>query len=123
MTLKILLIEDDESQRYLLRYELTGAGYEVIEATNGDEGINVFKKQPCDLVITDIFMPVKEGLETILELKQLGDVKIIAISAGGLGFDKTNALTIAKDMGADHIMTKPIRIKQLDKIIKELTHS
>lgn len=63
---------------------LENVGYEIVVAADGKKGIKAFQEKPLDLVITDIFMPEKEGLETIRELKRdFPDVKIIAISGGG----------------------------------------
>ena len=100
---RILIIDDDT--RILDTYcsMLEHGGYEVVVATNGNEGIRTFKEELPDLVITDIFMPEKEGLETIRELKQdFPDVKIIAISGGGVGRNAApeHYLKLAKRFGA-----------------------
>ena len=80
---RILIIEDDPSQRKLFKLILEKANYEVIEAPDGRIGCSLFRQQPCDLVITDMFMPDKEGMETIFELKtEFPNVKIMAISGG-----------------------------------------
>ncbi|HLC15607.1 MAG TPA: response regulator [Thermodesulfovibrionia bacterium] len=101
---KILIIEDEDHIRTLLGTMLEQEGYEVLTAQNGKEGIKVFHSNQIDLIITDIFMPEKEGLETITELKkEFPDVKIIAISGGG---QKGNLsfLTIAKHIGANRTL-------------------
>lgn len=80
---RILMIEDDDDQRELFKMVLEQAGYDVTEAPDGKVGLQRFYQQPYELVITDIFMPEKEGLETILELKkEFPTVKTIAISGG-----------------------------------------
>jgi len=126
---RILVIEDDTGQRELFTTMLEEAGYEVIEAPNGKEGLRLFHQQPCDLVLTDIFMPEKEGIETILELKRVGPtVKIIAISGGGhrgsyagrSGADI--ALEAAKDLGADRTFHKPLKTEHLLVAVDELLH-
>jgi DNA-binding response OmpR family regulator len=93
---KRLVIEDDDRLRTTLRKMLERSGYEVVVASNGKEGIKHFREAPCDLVITDLIMPEKEGLETIRELKEeVPDIKVIAISGGGReGFD--DSLRLAK---------------------------
>ncbi len=123
----ILLIEDDADQREMLAIMLARAGYNVIEAPNGREGLKLFRQQPCELVITDLFMPEKEGIETIMELKQdFPTVKIIAISGGGIRGSFAGlrgaepALESAKALGANHILQKPIKIEQLVMIVEEL---
>ena len=76
----ILLIDDEDSYRNVLRQVLVNAGYEVIEAANGAEGIRRFFNKPADMIITDIIMPEKEGIETIIELKRaFPKVKLIAM--------------------------------------------
>lgn len=127
---RILVIEDDTDQRELFTAMLAEAGYEVLEAPNGEKGLRLFYEQPCELVITDIFMPEKEGLETILELKrEFLTVKIIAISGGGSRGRHTGsswadlALDSAKCFGADRILHKPIKIDQLLATVAELLNN
>ncbi len=116
----VLLIEDDNDYRELLKIALEKANYTVTEASNGLSGCRMFKKDFHQIVITDIFMPEKEGIETILEIKELDpEAKIIAISGGG----QTGAidmLSFAGDLGADVIMTKPIDLKNLISKVAEL---
>ena len=77
----ILLIEDDVSLRELLSVNLTTAGYEVFEARNGRHGVRAFRKTPTDLVITDLYMPERDGLEVIEALQRTHPgVKVVAIS-------------------------------------------
>ena len=70
MMSRILIIDDDIITLQFFRYILESCGYEVIQAFSGKEGIAMLHKQPADLVITDIFMPVMDGFETILKLRQ-----------------------------------------------------
>ena len=80
----ILIIDDDDQIRRVLRKTLERDGYDVADAPNGKEGIRLYRENPADLVITDIIMPEKEGIETIRELRRdFPEVKIIAISGGG----------------------------------------
>jgi CheY-like chemotaxis protein len=117
---RILLIEDDSNVRMSLAMMLEDEGYTVVEAEDGEDGLNIFKKDPFDLVITDLFMPKKEGIETIDELKkEYPDVKIIAISGGGRhipgGF-----LVFAKRLGAAHSFEKPIDKEEFLQAVKGL---
>jgi len=81
--LRTLIVDDDASVRTLLRQTLARAGYEVSEARDGNEAIRVFKAAPAQLVITDILMPEKDGIEAIREFRRTNPgVKIIAISGG-----------------------------------------
>jgi len=80
---RILVTDDEDQIRAMLRHALESSGHEVLEANNGEEGVRIYQKQPADLVITDILMPEKEGLESIRELRRLNPaVRIIAISGG-----------------------------------------
>lgn len=81
---RILIIDDEESALDLLRRILEQEGYEVVAAKNGQEGLEIFRKQQFDLVVTDMVMPVKDGLKTILEMRQEDPtIPLIAISGGG----------------------------------------
>lgn len=116
----ILIIEDDVQFRAMLRDMLKLAGHEVAEAPDGEEGIRLYNEKPMDLIITDIIMPEKEGIETIIELRRsFPDVKIIAISGGGL-INAEDHLQMAKDFGAIHTLTKPFGREKLLEAIREV---
>ena len=111
---KILVIDDDRHIRGLLRKTLESAGFEVIEARDGKDGIRLFQSSSPDLVITDILMPEKEGLACIQELRQLDPaVRIIAIS-GGSRHLPLDVLGIATKFGARRVFPKPF---DLDKLL------
>jgi CheY-like chemotaxis protein len=116
----ILLVEDDEVLRSLLRISLEKMGHTVTEARDGKEGLALFKKGPVDLVVTDLMMPEKEGLETIRELRRgQPELKIIAMSGGG----RTNArdvLKAAKAFGATTVFSKPFSVADLRNAVEEL---
>ena len=117
---RILLIEDDDQMRAMLRQMLERSGYDVAEATNGRVGINLHKASPADLIITDLIMPDKEGIETILELKQdYPELKIIAISGGGQVHPEAY-LHMAQRAGALRTLAKPFDREDLLNMIKEL---
>jgi DNA-binding NtrC family response regulator len=112
----VLVIDDEVAIRNLLRRALEKQGYEVLDAADGKEGINIFRANPTDLVITDIVMPNQEGMETIQELKQdFPQLKIIAISGGGSAKHGLY-LNLAKGFGATSVYDKPIK---MDKFLKE----
>jgi len=114
---RILIIEDDEDLRGWMRIILEDAGHDIIEAENGLEATDLHKATPFNLIITDLFMPEKEGFETIKDLKQEDpNVLIIAISTGGRFKSEAN-LRIAGQLGADHTISKPIDREQLLKIV------
>jgi CheY-like chemotaxis protein len=117
---RILIVEDDASVRELLREILRRAGHEVVAAVNGKEAISLHRKSPADLIITNILMPEKEGLETIQELRRDDpDVKIIAISGGGQ-IGPADYLEVARRFGAMRTFSKPFDRKELLKAVDEL---
>jgi DNA-binding response OmpR family regulator len=112
---RILVIDDEELARFTLREILEAAGHEVVEASNGNEGTACQRTNPCDIVITDMIMPEKEGLETIAELKgEYPGLKIIAISGGGRTRN-LDFLKLADEFGADQIIVKPFSEEELMK--------
>ncbi len=117
---KILVIDDEPVIRILLRQLFEQAGYEVLDACDGKQGVACFKNQNPDLVITDLIMPEEEGLEAIKQIKQLKpDAKIIAISGGGVGSAQIY-LDLAKRMGAQHTFEKPFDAKQVLATVQAL---
>ena len=116
----ILLIDDDDQFRNMLRQLIERKGHDVKEASGGKEGIELYRKNPTDLIITDLIMPGKDGIETIQEFKKdFPDIKIIAISGGGrLG--PQDYLHLAKMLGAQRTLTKPIELSELLDAIEEL---
>jgi len=118
---RVLIIDDDSQVRMMLGMTFEGAGYEVDEAPDGDAGIRLFHKNRADVVITDLFMPKKEGVETIMELKEnFPDIKIIAISGGG-SVTPHGYLEVAEQLGAVLTFSKPLNreklVKAVDKIV------
>jgi len=117
---RILIIDDDVQILDMLRQTLECEGYEVVDATNGKEGIRLYRENPADLIITDIIMPEKEGIETIIELKRnFPDVKIIAISGGGR-ITPEGYLSMAKRLGANRTFEKPVERDELLAAVREL---
>ena len=116
----ILIIEDDQRLRLALKENLMFRGYEVNDASNGLEGINKFRSDKPDLIVMDIIMPEKEGIETIREIKRdFPSVKIIAISGGGT-LGPEHYLKVALAIGADKALKKPFRTDLLVGSIEEL---
>jgi CheY-like chemotaxis protein len=117
---KILVFDDEPSILLMIKKMLEKAGHEVDVALNGKEGMTIFERNKPDLLITDIIMPEKEGLETIFELRRkYPDLKIIAISGGGrIGPD--GYLHGAKLLGANAVFTKPLIPKEFLQTISDL---
>jgi CheY-like chemotaxis protein len=117
---KILVIDDDELVRLTLTRLLQKVGYDVLQAKNGVAGIEIYKQSRPDIVLTDMLMPDKEGLETISELKRLNpDAKIIAMSGGGQSQNMT-FLQLARKVGAGQTINKPVKPVELFEAIKQL---
>jgi DNA-binding response OmpR family regulator len=109
---KILVIDDEPSILLMIKKMLEKAGHEVDMALNGKEGMQIFEKNKADLLITDIIMPEKEGLETIVEMrKKFPELKIIAISGGGR-ISADGYLPGAKLLGANMVFQKPLVQKE-----------
>ena len=103
----ILVIDDDGAVRKLIAMILERAQHRVVEAADGIKGLKAFKAASFDLVITDLIMPEKEGLETIRELRlDGGEVRILAIS-GGFPGNPIDILDMARSLGADAALGKP----------------
>lgn len=113
---KILLIDDDEMLRRVLSKSLAHAGHEVIQAADGQQGLDLARVTGVDIVVTDLIMPVREGVETILQLRrERPTLPIIAIS--GDGTNSKLYLEIAGKIGAKRILPKPFSPPELLQLI------
>jgi DNA-binding response OmpR family regulator len=119
---KILVIDDDPHVSGFLHALLTREGYEVELAADGAKGLKAFEAAPSDLVITDIIMPEREGIEVITQLRKLSpSTRIIAISGGGrMGPDAY--LPLARNLGASRAFAKPLDKNELLAAVRELLH-
>jgi YesN/AraC family two-component response regulator len=117
---KILVIDDEPAITTMLKRMLEKAGNEVETAINGKEGMAYIEKFQPELLVTDIVMPEKEGLELIISLRKIKpELKIIAISGGGR-FNYEGYLTSAKRLGANKIFQKPLDHKEFLQAVTEL---
>ncbi len=115
---RILVVDDEELARFTIRDILEASDHKIEEAANGEEGLSMLRDQSFDLVITDIIMPEKEGVETIIELKKdHPNLKIIAISGGGRTRNM-DFLQLAKKYGADRILAKPFTEEALVECVE-----
>jgi DNA-binding response OmpR family regulator len=120
-TKQALIIDDSADTREFLTLLLEKQGFEVFTASDGDDGLETFRKHRPDVVITDIFMPNKEGLEVITEIRNIDEqIGIIAISGykdnnGGMDY-----LEVAKQFGAQATLEKPFDNEELMKVIEEV---
>jgi CheY-like chemotaxis protein len=126
----ILIIDDEEDIRDALQMVLESVGHDVKVASNGNEAIALQREAPADLIITDIIMPGKDGVNTIKEIrKDFPVIRIIAISGGGSvqpneyvpeAISTTAYLAAAKEAGADRVFTKPFERKDLIQAVDDL---
>ena len=117
---RILIIDDDVQILKMLRKMLELEGHEVVDAADGNKGLKLYRDAPTDIIITDIIMPEKEGIETIIELRrEFPEVKIIAMSGGG-NAGPEEYLHMAKGLGAQRTLTKPFENEELLEAIGAL---
>lgn len=108
----ILVADDEETVRLWLRQVLEGRGFDVIEAGNGNEVLHVLEAHGVDVLILDVMMPEKDGLETLMELKRRR-IALPVIAMSGSRSTPVDFLKMAKEFGADQILYKPFTETQL----------
>jgi DNA-binding response OmpR family regulator len=117
---RILLIDDNDVFRKMVRLTLTANGYDVQEAENGKVALACYRQQPCDVVITDILMPEADGLEIIQKLR-LDDPNVAIIAISGAGGERgDNFLKMAAVFGANRILRKPFPMDELLAVIADV---
>ena len=118
---KILVIDDEQGVRDTICENLEVCGFDVKWAADGEEGMSLIDPQnPPAVMITDIIMPKQEGIETIMKMRKIyPNVKLIAISGGGRS-QTMDFLELAKKLGADAVLPKPIDIDELERTIRGL---
>jgi CheY-like chemotaxis protein len=120
---RILVVDDDDDLRRVLARMLVAAGHEVVEVAGGGQAIEAYRTQPCDLVLSDIYMPGVDGVEAIIRLRaEFPDIRIVAVSGGGYR-DKDEVLDIAARLGARATLTKPLErrtlLKTVERVLKQ----
>jgi CheY-like chemotaxis protein len=116
----VLIIDDDAVTRTVVRAILESVGHTVSEAADGYAGLAVYYSNPLDLVITDILMPGKDGIETIRELRATNpEIKIVALS-GDVRFDGSSILKAAHLFGANEVLEKPFRNDELVRLVEDV---
>jgi DNA-binding response OmpR family regulator len=116
---RVLILEDSPDLRQLLQLELQAQGFEVAAASSGDSALELMERAPADVVLTDLFMPDKDGLETILELRaRYPGARIVAMSGwesrAGLDY-----LKVAREIGAERTFRKPFDIGELIAALRQ----
>jgi DNA-binding response OmpR family regulator len=121
ITSTILVIDDDPIMRETIRDILQVEGFKVILASNGKEGMRSLEMMDVDIILTDVLMPEKDGIEVIMDAKRKHPkVKIIALSGGGY-ISAENYLTMAQNLGANETVMKPFDIDDLMQKVVKLT--
>lgn len=116
---QVLVIDDDEDLRSVLKTVLEGAGHEVRVAVNGAEGLQLQRRSPAEIAVVDIIMPEMEGIETIYTLKrEFPRLPIVAMSGGGANIG-SDYLSAATGVGADHVLQKPFAATRLVEVVRE----
>ena len=117
----VMVVDDEESVRKLFKDILSDSGHVIIEAANGEEAVEVIKEMSVDLVVTDLVMPEKSGLELIMDIAENHPgMPIIAISGGGGITGRFDYLPIAKLIGAKKIISKPFKVDEIRELINNI---
>lgn len=116
----ILIVDDDPTVRLIATELLRGGGHAIVEAEDGDDALKTVGAMAIDLVVLDLLMPNKDGLETIVELrKRQPGIRILAISSGGR-MEPGHLLRTAMVFGADECLEKPLRLETFSQAVDRL---
>ena len=118
---RILVVDDNEDLRSTIQALLQADGFDVRVAADGEAALAMHQARPADVVVTDLFMPDKDGIETIIELRKLSPlVKIVAIS-GWTSAQGSDYLQVAREIGAAVTLQKPFDPQELSRVVRELS--
>ncbi len=116
----IIIVDDDPTVRAIAVEFLRDGEHAIVEAADGNEALRILKAVPIDLMVLDMLMPQKDGLETLMEARQIyPDVRILAISSGG-SMDANYLLAIARTLGADAVLSKPLTAARFRQVVEDL---
>ena len=116
----ILIVDDDKLVRESLSSALEGAGYQVVTATDGNEALATLQREACDLVLLDIMMPVRDGIETLRDIRRSWPrLPVLMISAGDR-WGWTEVLRLSADLGATDTLAKPFTASKLLERVSRL---
>lgn len=120
MRTRVLVVDDDETVRVFLAHVLDKSGFQVLVASDGREALDICRSNPVDLMVTDIFMPEQDGLETIMTIRRdFPEVRIIAISGGGYRCSG-DYLAFAGKLGAQRTLAKPFGPEEILAAVREV---
>lgn len=117
---RIILIEDESAIRRLVTRILARDGHEIREAANGRDGVALHRADPADLVITDLFMPEQDGIETIQQIREFAPQTPILAMSGGGSRGSTDSLADAELFGAQSVLSKPFSPEELSREVTRL---
>jgi CheY-like chemotaxis protein len=118
---RILVIDDNDDIRSMLELLLRREGFDVAAAHHGEEALALFAERPADIVITDLFMPERDGIETIVALRdRYPDAKIIAMS-GWQSQRGPDYLAVAREIGAAGTLRKPFQPHELLRLVRRVS--
>ncbi|HYE44878.1 MAG TPA: response regulator [Caulobacter sp.] len=114
MAAKALIVDDDPVLREIALEMLAGAGYDCRTAADGEEGLAAMASEPADLLLLDMLMPNKDGIETLMEVQRRWPAtRTIVITGGAAVMDQASLLRMAHNLGADGVLGKPLRAATL----------
>lgn len=117
---RILIVEDSDDFRAFLQTRLEMEGFQVSVARNGEAALEAMARRPADVILTDVFMPDKDGLETIVEMRaRYPSTKIVAMS-GWNSPQAVDYLKVAREIGAAHVMRKPFDVDKMVEVVRQL---
>jgi CheY-like chemotaxis protein len=117
---RILVVDDNEDLRSTIQALLRADGFDVAVAGNGQAALALHQSQPADVVITDLFMPDKDGIETIVELKKLSPQRKIVAISGWTSAQGSDYLQVAREIGATVTLQKPFDPQELSRVVRQL---
>lgn len=121
---RVLIVDDEDSVRKMVKEMIEPDGFDVVEARDGNQAYDVCKKLSIDLIITDIVMPEKNGIDLIMAVKkEYPDIPVIAISGGGGITGHYDYLEIAKLVGAKIVLKKPFELQELRSAVSDMMNS
>lgn len=117
---RILIVDDDQQFRSAMRKVLEKEGYAVVEAESGSSGLDAYRREPADMVLTDVYMPDTDGIEAMIRLHhEFPDARIVVTSGGGY-WEKDKVLQAAARLGAQRTLPKPVERGELLEVVRSV---
>jgi CheY-like chemotaxis protein len=117
---RVLIIDDNDELRGMLRAALEADGHQIAEAADGAEGLRLLRARGADAVLCDVFMPGTDGLETLKALKEeFPGLPVVSMSGGGFG-GEVDLLGVARALGARAVLYKPFRLQAVRDVLQQI---